>query len=1054
MPQQFDLLKASAVTQIQSDLEDTVEAHRILAETAANTSTAAAAQAQAFAVSAGAIIRADTTAGIAATTDGQFFYVPEFSGLRAYENDGGTAVAGPFVGQPVFPLRSTLVSALVAGYIPAAGTVVTAGGLHYEFAGGVDEPLDGLPGWVPFGKLSLDHFGAAGDLVWETVEAGDLPGSNSTTYGPRRLSGTNDIEAFEAMWAYATARGIRDVYAPGSYYVKSYTRQDATLGDDTFPAPVSAPVAEDIIVRIYDSSAGATAETTTTFVYHDRAEGREGSTHSGGFTVSGSNVVLAAGIAADAQVEVGKQFGPPEGVHLHLGGCLWSQFNMPFTGVGLNFSGTGLIAATDDAIVVGQFSYSGYKPGDNGQIGLVAGSGSGYYLPNDHAEIRDVKMNVPPVRAARVLGDAGNGITFQDSDPSILTGCFGYVVDADYGFDADKLPNTNVDSFIAHLRHWGCKYVAPGGEEDINKAIYEIDTKWVPQGGELDIRGTLKKSQGGYTKAFELAETLGVHVHDMNGDGIPIPYWTGVGDEGGDNLNATQAQARHQINAGGYFTFKNCDPVGDDSRDYGVYYKGSGESKNETYAGNSVLKKFNPPMSWICKGHWLEFVSGTPEGIRVRDVRSNDVDFGICTIKGAEKCVYGLHGNGGYKIQLEDGTEGAVHIERQRNVQLPETSTDMGDISGSGDAGQFKPGYNADNSAIYIEGALATTTTTAAATAGDIEVSVAAFGSGFDLPQPGDPVTFEWNDGSDQMAVSRITTMSADDAEVIFVEPLPMDVASGATVTVDQSASASGRATYKSSEHGLELGPYASADFDFTDVGYAGRHHARVGDTATNSRLTVRGLVPSQDMRRVPTTTGQAIYASSTTGIVRVVDADIPKTISGTSTTFLVGNELHLENCRVEDADQIVDTDVQAERIRATGCVKYNGSAYPGEITWTDGIIIGADDTGITYVSQSQYAYKDGDFIKIGFTAKLSSQGSNTGNVLLPLPVNGLASYKAVIPVEMDDVNFTGDRGPSAYVDEGTLRFTRQDGLTNASMTEGQLTDDTEIRFTGEYRWR
>ena len=188
MPQQFDLLKASAITQIQDDLESAVEADRILAETAATTATTqadisttqagisttqagiaadSAASAQASAIAAGAPIFADTTAGLAGTVSGEFFYVPEFGGLRAYENDAGTAVAGPFVGQPVFALRVTLIAAIAAGYDPVDGTVVTAGGVMFEKVAGSADVLGGLPGWREFGALTPQHCGSLGILKSE-----------------------------------------------------------------------------------------------------------------------------------------------------------------------------------------------------------------------------------------------------------------------------------------------------------------------------------------------------------------------------------------------------------------------------------------------------------------------------------------------------------------------------------------------------------------------------------------------------------------------------------------------------------------------------------------------------------------------------------------------------------------------------------------------------------------------------------------------------------------------------------------------------------------------
>ena len=153
MPQQFDLLKASAITQIQSDLEAAVEADRIQAQTAASeasisaaSSSDSASSAQASAIAAGAPIFADTTAGIAGTSSGGFFYVPEFGGLRTYENDAGTAAAGPFVSDPRFSARASLVTAIGAGFEPIPGTAVTAGGVQYVATAGATTITD-MPGW-------------------------------------------------------------------------------------------------------------------------------------------------------------------------------------------------------------------------------------------------------------------------------------------------------------------------------------------------------------------------------------------------------------------------------------------------------------------------------------------------------------------------------------------------------------------------------------------------------------------------------------------------------------------------------------------------------------------------------------------------------------------------------------------------------------------------------------------------------------------------------------------------------------------------------------------
>ena len=53
---------------------------------------------------------------------------------------------------------------------PPNGTIVTAGGLSYVRSAGATA-LPGLPGWVPFGDVTPEHFGAVGDLVADDYAA-------------------------------------------------------------------------------------------------------------------------------------------------------------------------------------------------------------------------------------------------------------------------------------------------------------------------------------------------------------------------------------------------------------------------------------------------------------------------------------------------------------------------------------------------------------------------------------------------------------------------------------------------------------------------------------------------------------------------------------------------------------------------------------------------------------------------------------------------------------------------------------------------------------------
>jgi hypothetical protein len=79
--------------------------------------------------------------------------------------------------------RAAFVADLDAGYDPAAGTVISAGGLQYVRTTGATA-LPGLPGWLPFGRAFPAHYDITGDVLIPThfatlQEAFD-------TFGPNR----------------------------------------------------------------------------------------------------------------------------------------------------------------------------------------------------------------------------------------------------------------------------------------------------------------------------------------------------------------------------------------------------------------------------------------------------------------------------------------------------------------------------------------------------------------------------------------------------------------------------------------------------------------------------------------------------------------------------------------------------------------------------------------------------------------------------------------------------------------------------------------------------
>jgi len=76
----------------------------------------------------GAPTFADTTAGIAGTSDTEFFWVPDAGGLTLYQNDNGTAVA-----QGDYPNSQTLADAVDALNSQESRILALIGSLHPEF---------------------------------------------------------------------------------------------------------------------------------------------------------------------------------------------------------------------------------------------------------------------------------------------------------------------------------------------------------------------------------------------------------------------------------------------------------------------------------------------------------------------------------------------------------------------------------------------------------------------------------------------------------------------------------------------------------------------------------------------------------------------------------------------------------------------------------------------------------------------------------------------------------------------------------------------------------
>lgn len=179
---------ASGATASQSAAATSASGAAASASSAANS----AGIAEAAAIVAGAQIFASTAAGLAGTDDGGFFYVPQYGGLMAYQNDGGEAVFAAVVGAPVFASRTALVAAVGLGFAPPLGTIVSDGTLRYIGAPLVTTTIADLPGMVPIEPYRLAHFGSK--TVWTVAASGgDFPNMQAAIDFAGRFSAEDDV---------------------------------------------------------------------------------------------------------------------------------------------------------------------------------------------------------------------------------------------------------------------------------------------------------------------------------------------------------------------------------------------------------------------------------------------------------------------------------------------------------------------------------------------------------------------------------------------------------------------------------------------------------------------------------------------------------------------------------------------------------------------------------------------------------------------------------------------------------------------------------------------
>lgn len=933
---------------------------------------------------------------------------------------------------PVFSTRERL-AAWLARVTAAGGSVpdgaeFSAGGFHYQFSAGATA-IDDIPGLLPAGEIYAEHFGAAADLSWRQLEVGDLDGVNAGTYGPQRLSGTNDFNAIRRAMEYAAPLGRR-VVVNGDTYVRCYVRLGADGSTTNFDFDLFYNSESEIVVHLYDST-GADPDAQHTIV--DPAD----------YTVVGATILFNTAPAAGLQVEVCVNFSVVG--ELVVRGVLWTQYALTQVGVDVSTS----YAKYSAQLTIGAYSYNGSKPSNNGQWGPVIATQTGYYRLDAPERVDNASVTSAVTRAARVLADASN--SFQDSDSATMTVRMGNVFGGVYRLAAG--PRTNTASLMMHLMHWGGTYTPPGGVELLDKTSYPVTEKWLPERCEVYFETDLDGDDHGFIKGWELAETVDCYVGPCVVRNATHVYWVGVGDLAGAFVTADQANRANMGNRAGFQTGYNIAP-GDDI--YAVLYKGDGTSKFETHVGTAIAYQRTSKASFVCDGHHIECATGTTEGIRARQPQGY-VDFGPCYITGATLAAYILGGNGGGHINVIGG-DGLIRYDRAKGWRLSGTKVHRGDDRNNTADGLTETGYESNNAAVQLRGSYPTTTTSAAASAGDRTISINAFPGAFDSVAPGDRLVAK-NGSGDIICETRATDYDVQGSLVLNVEALPEDIPIGTTLMLDHGFEVLElNCDFSSSEFGVyaENGTIRNANFE--RVGWTGRHHAKL----YNVQMEMTGRLPTTAARRVSSASDQAIWCDANCAIT-YINPYVPKNEDGDKAFFLqtdvgLAATLTLIGGTVEDLATLADATTDYDQVRMFGTVDLDGnphlSCYNGELSFTPAIEIGAATTGVTYALQEGWAIVDDRFVDLHAHVQLTSKGALAGTVTMDVPLSALGTYEIPCAVVMDNVNFATNEHGSAYVDGSIVRFVQQSNTDAPSMTDAQLLDTTEIWVNARYRWR
>lgn len=694
-----------------------------------------------------------------------------------------------------FATREAAKAWLAGGGLLRAGDTFVAGTEDYRWQDGAAWIPD-MPNVVPQTLPSPQHFGYAPDLRWRQLIEGDLDGANAKVFGPYREAGTNALNGFLLADRYAREAGLGVCRAVGDFFVRSYIRlrTDGVQADWPFDFFVERP--ENIRVSVFRADVLSALPKDQRYFGGEIAEMVHHELQPSEYRVSlnpdGMGGVVHVTPKAGRFIDIGRQF-EVKAVWSHSGD-LWTNFQTFQTG--LDLAGSGAVWEGDR--IIGQYSYFGSKPANRGQDGVVAGARTGYYTAASQNKRTGVRLRALLCRAARVRRD--ENAPYVDSDPSILTAVVGWVDKP--AIRVGAFGRTNTPSNMLFLAHWGGRYIAPGGRETLDKTAYALEETWHPEDVDLEVLTPIDRSAHGFYKGWELAAVAGARIGPVTHIGLSHPYWIGVGDvsdafaspEQRGRVNRKRITVCHQTATG-----IAPDPA---TQYYGILCKGTGTSKFENYPGTNIAVQRQGELNVVCEGHTIDSVHGTSEAIRLRQFRGR-FDLGDCRIRGAEKALYVIGGDGEWTARLLD-CEGLIHVRNQTGGRL------RGPAVGGEQTLSSRPppesGLASDEVAIHAEGQVFATTTRDRAPKGATHLPIHPLSNAWHDINAGDRLEITTDDGIDVRLLA--TGLYVNGTVVVGVTPLPHDLPAGARVTVVQEASLT---VERSTRSALPLRLYATA---------------------------------------------------------------------------------------------------------------------------------------------------------------------------------------------------------------------------------------------------